>query len=336
MKRKAIRHWKTKALKRSLNVPLSQAIGILELLWIYTADYTPCGDIGKVCNEDIAEACDWPEDRADELINALLGAGFVDEHESFRLVIHHWYEHAPDNVHMQVGRARQYFTNGQRPRLGRIGLKERQEIEADYERMEGQSHDSHTAPAQGTHGKHTTETEAEAAPSPTAPESVDEAQPSNRQPEPPSDGAANRLGFHRSTKAETEYSVCTSSVSDSEESTSGSVSATGSKSTDTARNKARLRWMHEICRLFAPSGSQRQSDHTSAEQLFDEYIWPESIDPAQGKQRFDQAREWLNVADRRDNPMAWLTKRIKSNWRQNLDSASTDRLADCLGQKLSA
>jgi len=136
MKRGTPRHPKTRALARTLGVPLSHAVGILEMLWHFTAEYAPRGDIGRFADIDIAEEVAW-EAEAEKLIDALVECGWLERDERHRLIVHDWAEHADDAVHMRLARAHELFADGRRPKLGRLARDERERILAHYERMAG-------------------------------------------------------------------------------------------------------------------------------------------------------------------------------------------------------
>lgn len=97
MKIGTLNHIKTKRLKRRLRLPMYQVAGILETLWHLAIESADEGDIGKFSNEDIAMGLEWEGD-ADELVGALIDSGFVDEDQERRLVIHDWFDHAPDYI----------------------------------------------------------------------------------------------------------------------------------------------------------------------------------------------------------------------------------------------
>ena len=92
---------KFKTLQRRLGVSRVVTAGTLELLWIATLNNAKRGDIGRFSNEEIAIECDWAGD-PDELIDGLVGAGWVDESAEHRLVIHDWSEHAPRYIHAWI------------------------------------------------------------------------------------------------------------------------------------------------------------------------------------------------------------------------------------------
>jgi hypothetical protein len=131
LKSEAIQHWKVNDLMRRLEIPRYSAIGILECLWQFTKARASRGDIGKVSDEVIATAVFWiPEsghmaepDReaaAHRLIEALVGARFLDADNAHRLLIHAWPEHCEDSVHMSLARSGQLFADGTFPKLGRM------------------------------------------------------------------------------------------------------------------------------------------------------------------------------------------------------------------------
>jgi len=97
MKVNAVQHPKTLALKSALQTTLPTVVGHLELLWHFTAQHAPRGDIGKWSNAAISGACYWDGD-ADAFVEALITSGYVEQSEEFRLVIHDWPEHCPQYV----------------------------------------------------------------------------------------------------------------------------------------------------------------------------------------------------------------------------------------------
>lgn len=59
MKRGTPDHPKMKALARTLRIPLPYAVGAMEMIWHFTADYAPTGAIGRFSDDEIAEAAGW-------------------------------------------------------------------------------------------------------------------------------------------------------------------------------------------------------------------------------------------------------------------------------------
>jgi hypothetical protein len=74
MKREAVGHTKMKRLCRRMDIPLWQAVGLLESLWHLTARECPAGDIGKLSDEDIALALDYRGDES-AMIEAVCSVG---------------------------------------------------------------------------------------------------------------------------------------------------------------------------------------------------------------------------------------------------------------------
>lgn len=84
-------------LKGRLGCRMPAAVGILELLWAFTARHAPTGAVGKWSDEAISAACDW-DGRPGKLIRALVASGWLDRHTEHRLIVHDWADHAPRNV----------------------------------------------------------------------------------------------------------------------------------------------------------------------------------------------------------------------------------------------
>lgn len=82
----------------ALGIPVHSACGILELMWHFTAKYALQGDIGRHPNHAIAKAVGWQGD-ADQLIRVLVDCGWLDVHPRYRLLVHHWFEHADQTVY---------------------------------------------------------------------------------------------------------------------------------------------------------------------------------------------------------------------------------------------
>ena len=77
MKRSGPNHPKLYNLCYALNCSRPTAIGYLELLWHFTAQFAPTGNIGVFSDHRIETACDW-RGRNGRLIRALLMVGFLD------------------------------------------------------------------------------------------------------------------------------------------------------------------------------------------------------------------------------------------------------------------
>jgi len=106
------RHHKFLKLKRRLSVPHYVVVGVLESIWHIGCVSCLDGAIGKLSNEDIAAAIEWPGD-ADLLIRHLVECGWLDEHPEHRLLIHHWDQHCPNFVKGNLRKHRKTFANNQ-------------------------------------------------------------------------------------------------------------------------------------------------------------------------------------------------------------------------------
>ena len=137
MKREALQHTKIKRLCRRMNIPLWQAVGLLETLWHVTARETPCGDIGKLTDEHIALALDFRGNET-EMIENLIACGWLDRDEAHRLVIHDWFDHAEDSIHMKLARRGEFFVNNRAPKLNRLPAEERAKAAKFYSAKGGQ------------------------------------------------------------------------------------------------------------------------------------------------------------------------------------------------------
>ena len=102
MKTDGLSHPKTKRLCNHLDVPLYQAVGILECLFGFAATYADDGRVSKYKIEEIAAFLEWDRDPA-ELIDALVASGYLENHEG-NLVIHDWFDHCADYVKKRIRR----------------------------------------------------------------------------------------------------------------------------------------------------------------------------------------------------------------------------------------
>jgi len=82
-------------LKRRLQLPHWQIVGLLESIWLFTQVNAPAGDIGRHSNEDIAAGIEWYGD-ADLLISHLVESGWLETCNTHRLLVHDWEDHAPN------------------------------------------------------------------------------------------------------------------------------------------------------------------------------------------------------------------------------------------------
>jgi hypothetical protein len=132
MKTGTIEHPKMLNLADHLGIEIFAAVGLMETLWHWTRRYATPGNIGKHSNRSIARGVGWAGD-ADVLIDGLVRCGWVDRHEHFRLIIHHWSHHAESSVHAALAKARQWFVDGTAPDTSTLYSAERDAAKRFYE-----------------------------------------------------------------------------------------------------------------------------------------------------------------------------------------------------------
>lgn len=137
-------HPKFKRLERTLKLPPYAAAGILELLWQFTKKFTPAGNIGYYTDDEISQAIGWKNKKI-SLIEALIEANFIEQHDKFRLIIHDWPDHCDDSVHMSLARQRKFFANGSAPKLARLMRDERDSLKSFYSNHSGDSENGECA-----------------------------------------------------------------------------------------------------------------------------------------------------------------------------------------------
>jgi len=114
VKRGTPMHPKTHELASLLGVRHVTVLGHLELLFHFTAQYAPEGNIGRYSDKRIAAGLEWPG-KPEKLIESLVAAGWVDRDDRARLVVHDWSDHADRSTLQHLSR------------LGKIPLKPTQQ-----------------------------------------------------------------------------------------------------------------------------------------------------------------------------------------------------------------
>ena len=97
MKRGTPDHPKTHALAALLGLEKWGAVGVLEALFHFAAQYAKRGDLGRHPNAAIARGIGWSGD-ADALVAGLVTAGWLDRCRCHRLRVHDWTDHADQTV----------------------------------------------------------------------------------------------------------------------------------------------------------------------------------------------------------------------------------------------
>jgi hypothetical protein len=103
MKRGTPRHRKLLRLAEMLGIERTEAAGIVELLWHLCAEQTPRGDVGLLTNREIAVGIYSSRD-PDQLVAALVAAGWLDEDGEHRLLVHDWADHVDDATRKRLAR----------------------------------------------------------------------------------------------------------------------------------------------------------------------------------------------------------------------------------------
>lgn len=152
MKRSTVDHPKLKMLMRALDVGKIEAVGILELLWHFTAKFTPAGDIGKYEPQSVADWMGYDGD-AEALFGALASSRWLDRTQQTHgerinaYVVHDWFDHADDSVHMGLARSALLFVDGRMPKLSRFSSNEKTRIKESYARHTHGTRTAHALPS---------------------------------------------------------------------------------------------------------------------------------------------------------------------------------------------
>ncbi len=107
MKRGTPRHPKIYDLMQALDLTPRQraiAIGTLELLWHFAAEFAPQGDIGKYSDARIEAAVDWSGKKG-ILVPALITSKWCDASDQYRVLVHDWHDHADDATKKRLTRS---------------------------------------------------------------------------------------------------------------------------------------------------------------------------------------------------------------------------------------
>ncbi len=108
MKRGTPRHPKVEELAIKLGKPKYAAVGLLEMLWHFTAEFAQAGDVGRFSDDAIAKALCW-DDASSILVSCLIETGWLDRCECHRLRVHDWPDHADQTVQRVLDKRNQGF-----------------------------------------------------------------------------------------------------------------------------------------------------------------------------------------------------------------------------------
>jgi len=138
MLKSGLNHPKMLLLAKLLGEEVVTARGIMESLWQMTAELAPRGNIGKFSSDQIVSALHWRGIHSsltvNEIMQAIVDAGFLDPHPEFGLLCHDWPRHCDHYVHRKLALETLYFCDGSIPSLKRIATAQRPEILKAYAR----------------------------------------------------------------------------------------------------------------------------------------------------------------------------------------------------------
>ncbi len=79
-------------------------VGWLHLLWHWTLEYAPTGDLTTYTTQELADAAEWPGD-PDAWVAALTKAGFLDDGPDDKRQVHDWRQYAGELLRKREARA---------------------------------------------------------------------------------------------------------------------------------------------------------------------------------------------------------------------------------------
>ena len=82
-------HRKIIRLKNLLKIPKTEAIGTVMMLWWWSVDNAPSGDLSNITAEELAEIVDYRGRKSQQVMDALIESGFIDGD----MKIHDWHEY---------------------------------------------------------------------------------------------------------------------------------------------------------------------------------------------------------------------------------------------------
>lgn len=82
-------HRKIIRLKNLLKIPKTEAIGTVMMLWWWSVDNAPSGDLSNITAEELAEIVDYRGRKPQLVMEALIESGFIDND----MQIHDWHEY---------------------------------------------------------------------------------------------------------------------------------------------------------------------------------------------------------------------------------------------------
>lgn len=195
-KRGILDHPKTIDLADNLGIMDLFAVGLLEGLWHWTAQYRPDGDMTGVKPSQFARAVRYTGD-ANALWEAYIASGWIDRLECGCLVLHEWSEHSDDHVDNRLARSFTWYADGKMPRMRRLAKDEREKLQAAFRTPEhARKSCVHAERTESTQQAHVERTPS-ALPVPVASASSQKPVPVTRNPLPPPTPASGGVEENR-------------------------------------------------------------------------------------------------------------------------------------------
>ena len=309
VKRGTMDHPKVNALMRTLDIPRYAAVGLLESIWHFTAEYAPSGDLTRYAGRELAERIDWKHD-PDKLMQALIDTRWLDRTKRKAIVVHDWSQHADDSLHRTLARTRGTFCDGTFPKLTKLDQGERHAADTFYKRLRRKSRRKVKKPGSPRAAQEPPVGTCPALPSPASALAI--ASPS---PEPePEYGAAARAPSDETAEV-------SHSLDSARSGTSVSVSPT-----ETDRRRLWTKFQAAVEPLWAGRGEkQRLSDDTDTRNIFQEIIWADDQPPPPDV--FERCEAAVNLTKKAkkngDKPMAWFKTMLRK------ELGSLEEVAPC-------
>ena len=151
MKRNTQNHPKVWITCKIVGIRRPALLGHLELLWDFTAQYAPQGDIGRYPDDRIEAAMDWSGKRG-KLISGLVDGKWVDRDDNHRLLIHDWEDHANESIGKLLQRRKLPFLTARYTGPTAVDHKQDAKVHGSASVLDAKVHDSASVLDAKVHG----------------------------------------------------------------------------------------------------------------------------------------------------------------------------------------
>jgi hypothetical protein len=136
-KRNTLENPKTKRLARALGVVPGVALGLLETIWHWTADFRKHGGLTVNDFEDALDSGGWlimfsTRQVLDAMTSTEKECVWLDPLTDGRYYVHDWHDHCEDSINRALARDFLRFANGKLPNLSKLTKEERVPIEKHF------------------------------------------------------------------------------------------------------------------------------------------------------------------------------------------------------------